>query len=226
MLPDGIHAIAKFPRRMDICTDPTSSRYALAGVQVRPSGKENELYAAATNGRILAICKAEGELEPGLPDVIVPAKFAKPISKKRNPPASLNGAWTREDAAAVAIEGRFPRCESCLPYVASGEYLAVRLSAEELRNLAESIGDENGTVTLFLPNGKPFVNGAIAAYGEHGIGAIMPCELENDYQAHVEAYRTAAAEYTAAATGKPATPADSPAEGVKPAKKRRKKSEK
>jgi len=190
-LDSGIHARVKFNTRIDAVCDPTSSRYALHAVECRDIGN-GTVYAAATDGRCAAVVVAEGELEPGLDTVLVPAAVAKPPAggkgKQRvDKGAMLNGEWRRGDKVAPKVEGRFPRLHDALPMVGE-DYLVLGLTASLLENVAQAIGGDEGIVYLVIPKEKPnkdgviprMVTGGVPIVGANGIGVIMPCANGSD----------------------------------------------
>lgn len=173
-------------------TDPDYSRYALGHVVASPA--TDGVWLTASNGRIVAATKVEGEIDKAryVPTSVMP-------TLKRGGTVELNGQWQNDkgkfaeeiDASAC----RYPDVSSAL---ATGCGTVVTLDAQLLLNLAQAIceADERPTLTLFLPaaNKKGYIEGGIGVLGSSGIGTVMPCHPPDDASC---AYESQAADYKA-----------------------------
>ncbi len=188
-LPEGIrHAVA---------TD--SSRYAINGVEVRSDGN-GAAFITATDGRVLAVRRTEGEVsgaEPFvIPGTLLPRRKAgETVSLKDGQLTGLKSRVTDEPMAAT-----FPPCADVIPDVAAtGKGGAVKydrcitLSAKLLYNLARAITDGKGNeslrVSLLLPvnPSKPFAVLPCGDDSTDSLGVLMPCN-GSERQGFVERY--------------------------------------
>jgi hypothetical protein len=185
--------------KIDACCDAASSRYALGAVHILPSAHKGEVYCAATDGRVATVALASGTAEG---EALLPMKLSKP-----GKPAHLNGRWECNGKVANTVEGRFPRMGDVLPEVPPCElssYSVLRIKGEQLKRIADAIGEES-YITLFVPpNGeKGHVDKPIAMRGTHGIAVAMPivAEAQHDaatYETIRKAYQKACADNVAA----------------------------
>lgn len=129
----GVHhelrsgALATLIRQTSFATDPTSSRYALAGVAF-DLGEANYLTAVATDGRRLSMSKlpatATGKIEPNR-QPIVPDRALKVIERVLGDPENMvrisateNEVFVTGDSfrlSARLVEGRFPKWREVIP---------------------------------------------------------------------------------------------------------------
>lgn len=179
------------------CADPGSIRYALGAVQIVP--RKDGVYAAATDGRCLAIIEAEGQATG---THLLPAEMVKIGCE-----SSLNGRWetvtpaTKRKPASVTTadptEGRFPKCADIVPQVVADEaglglngfgglrgqgFQVLHIDAALLAKIGEALNGSEGprAVTLLVPiqdNRLHNVTAGIPVVGLHGIGVLMPLGL-------------------------------------------------
>lgn len=181
--------------------DTESTRYALGGVHVMPTGEENEVYLSATDGRCLAIVKADGHVDDydvKNPPIVPASIFPKSAKERRalqfDPDAAcskdvrLNGSgkWeTPYDRTADVVEGRFPRCHEVIPY-ASGTTMVVTLDVPILKKLHDALTEDGtrGIDLLFtvpeqVQGGPHRYSDAVCVQGNRGIGVIMPLYMHD-----------------------------------------------
>lgn len=191
-MSDQIKARVLPTTRIDaVCDEVASSRYALGCVQVIASKEPGHVYAAATDGCCAAITEYAGEVAPDLGCVLMPQSMVHaPTAKgKARNPAILNGQWTRNEKTAPAIDSRFPRLFDVFPSIIKEDCFVIGLSGEILANLAKAIGNEKGELVLFIQrdntNSQPVV-----VVGNHGIGLLMPCDVEDNRNRKLDALPT------------------------------------
>ncbi len=201
-VPDGTrHAIAA-----------DSSRYAINGAEVRSDGN-GAAFITATDGRVLAVRRAEGEVGAAGPFVIpgsmLPRRKAGDVIT--NTDGKLHGL--RSKLTDEPIASTFPPCADVIPDVAAtAKGGAVKydrvltLSAQLLFNLAKAItdGKANDTlrVSLLLPVDPCKPIAVLPSGDDHtdSLGVLMPA-TGVERQGFVELYATRRDTYQAAVKG-------------------------
>jgi hypothetical protein len=198
-----------------LATSEDTSRYDLRAVQLIPTGKA-EAFAAATDGKVLAISK---EAEAGIDKpVLVPAEVCRRKAKETNHDVVFDETkkvWTRHSwdrrqkkTALIApeAEGRFPRAQDVIPAVSGDTHIAVPLDGTLLAKLASAMAtnEEKRGITLFipLPEKGEFVDSPIPAMhiSEASIGVIMPFYMpDSSVTDSIAEYNKLREEYVAAA---------------------------
>ena len=214
----------KYP--LHLATDTESTRYALAGVQIEPcvlrdGGKpHNGIVCAATNGRILAVVRQEGECAE---TVIAPGDCFK-ANKGQEVNIAKNGRWEksawkmkrgqRTDMTTNVlseVEGRFPRYRDILPNIEIGRTLSVSLDPRQLLDLATAIRRVDGdthAVTLIIPvhhqqdadGDLPMAmeaacEGIACVVDGGGVGVLMPCAGDSRKGGDDESHKYARQQY-------------------------------
>ena len=201
-LPEGIrHAVAK-----------ETSRYAICGVEVRGDGN-GAAYLSATDGRVLAVRRTEGEVSGAEPFIIpgslLPRRKAGEVITYRD--GQLSGLKSRITDDPVG--GCFPPCADVVPDVAATSKggkekydRCLTLSVSLLHGLARAIcdGKANDTlrVSLLLPE-DPCKPVAVLPAGDDdtdALGVLMPCNGRKR-QGFVETYSDRRDSYRAACNG-------------------------
>lgn len=184
------------------CEVPPSGRYALENVCVSPVGGD-EVWLAASNGRILACVKEDGHVEKpvGVPGVVFKNKTRKRGHRDQSTITLDGDHWIDRQHTIHRADtnvGKFPNCESIPPFmdppdtskgvmlpmdIASGRGVTIlTINTKLLYNLAQAINVNDGTeesdrVSLIMraPSelGRP-VSDSIAVNGNRGFGVIMP----------------------------------------------------
>ena len=197
-LPAGIrHAVAA-----------DSSRYAINGVQVRSDGN-GAAFLTATDGRVLAVRRTEGEVgaEPFIvPGTLLPRRKAGEVVTLKD--GQLTGAKSRVTDEPMAAT--FPPCADVIPDCAEcskdgkPKYdRVITLSAQLLYNLARAITDGKANdslrVSLLLPvnPSKPFAVLPCGDDSTDSLGVLMPVNnagrqpFVESYSARRDAYCSA-----------------------------------
>ena len=175
------HTTVKLTTRIGKATAKKASRYAITGVQVEPAGKHN-VRLIATDGRILAIVRADGDTDKprNIPQAVIP-------TKKTGGRIVGNGQWQNSDgkfAAEDSEQVNFPDYRSVIPDIADYD-VSFAIDAQLLLNLAQAIGGHDGAAAktdtvvhiAIKTNDKHTSNKPLLVVGQ-GIGVIMPVNMQ------------------------------------------------
>jgi hypothetical protein len=168
-------------------TDSETSRYALGGVAVSVDA-DGVAYAAATDGRILAVTPIDHAGEaietvakadtPSREFVLIPAGILKRPTPNKPNLVTLNGRAECKGRVGDYLEGRFPRLGDAIP--AMQDRVTLSIDAKLLAKLAEAINTPGANVvTLLLDPNKPGDSPiGVLPSGETSVesfGLLMPC---------------------------------------------------
>lgn len=190
-------------------------RKDLAAVQLVPSANKTEAFAAATNGRIMAVSKeSKAKIDRR---VFIPASVCRrkadevdheivyDETNKQWSRNSLNRKREKKVVTAPEKGRRFPRTQDVLPKVSSDTHIAVSLDAKQLAKLASAMGtnNEESDITLFIPVPKrgEFYGPSPAVHisDSTSIGAIAVFCSNSDRNDSIAAYNKLRDEYVSAA---------------------------
>lgn len=163
---DGQHLRIAIDRTV-FAADPTSTRYALAGVQFEVDGESVKLVA--TDGRRLALqpidgVKSHGEIEPS--KQVVPIKGLKAALKILDNSGchfyfTKNSFHLRTERATLyarLVEGRFPPWGDVVPLQKDRTFEAIAKSSELLQSVKQAgittSEESRGVEFKFHPSGK------------------------------------------------------------------------
>jgi len=180
-----------------------SYRTSLSNVRC-VSGGARGVLAEATDGRILAVCELEGELN-GSPVEYVPAKLAgRTKTRVRKEQGSAGATWVSDRDKITPYDDpstcRWPkRTHEMFPVVGKG-FIAICLDSRLLAKACAAIAgevkdDSRHHVVLFID--RRDTEQAVGVLGKRGIAVVMPCsnvdinEEEKEYSQRVADFRAA-----------------------------------
>ncbi len=181
-------------RIVGACNTMGCARYAIGHVLAsRSNDHDDSVWLCATDGRQLSARQVVGSNDHGrlIPQEVFPRTRKRDKILTHGPNGKPAGQWVckADNRIAEAPTGRFPDADQVVPADIKA-YVALAIDARILAKLAEAIGDDAATVTLFLPptDDYGYVAAPIPVLGEKGIGVLMPIAVDEPSSKRVVNY--------------------------------------